>query len=321
MSNQLERVTAQDAEFLRIFRYTLVSAVALVAYEYFSTLRDEIRFLWNRRLTVGRILFFLNRYLPIMTVALSSYTYLIITNSDNSTCHNLVNLTCILVYVDFIVALGVLFTRSYVVWGFDAHIRNILLLALMAGVAGSAYVLSLFIRGAILVPLSQSPYSEFDRGCVIFFTNDFNWINYALLIVFETMTLALLIVKSINNYRHLKISDTLLNVMVKDGIGYFICNIAITAANMVILSRTTDFLRYFLLITQSVLENILCNRLILHVFIVHDARTKCSSIPLAFGRNSSRTPFQCRLGDSSSSEQKRVSVHYLCSYLKSLISV
>ncbi|KLO15273.1 hypothetical protein SCHPADRAFT_274159 [Schizopora paradoxa] len=315
MSNQPESLPPQDAEYIRLFHNAIVSAAALVLYEYTLTLRNEIRFMWNRRLSFGKVMFFVNRYLPILTVFLHIYTYLLISQSVENTCQILVDLSAVLVYINSIVNMMVLFARAYAVWFLDARIQFILAATLVVGIGGSAYVLRIFVRGATLVPLNNLPYSEYRQGCNVYFADSIEWINYALLIILEMLALTLLIIKSVNNYRHLHSTNAVLRVMIEDGIGYFVCSIAVSAANMAILCRTTVrsqsrsaeyvgpvlkmiFLSYFyeyfccctlsnathgrlwapLLINvfrlQGVLESILCNRLLLHVFDVCEAQKR-----------------------------------------------
>jgi len=62
--------------------------------------------------------------------------------------------------------------------------------------------------------------------------------------------------------------------MVKDGVGYFACILAITIANVVVLRGASRLIQDSLLPLQAILQGILCNRLLFHVHIVNEERTR-----------------------------------------------
>ncbi|KLO15293.1 hypothetical protein SCHPADRAFT_275542 [Schizopora paradoxa] len=266
----------QDARFLQIFHYTLVASVALLVYDYLLTLREEVRFMWMRRMTFGKMLFFLNRYLPFATGFFSIYSYTLTLHTGFTACRNYHIAASALAYFSFVVSLAVLFTRTYAVWGASKVINNSLIAIFVCFVGTTSYGLSVYVRGATPVQLSDLPFAAFHRGCVIFFANDLIWIDCVVLAVMETLAVGLLIAKSFmnRNHGHSQSNSRLLDVMVRDGVGYYVCNIAITTASVVVLRRSSPFLRDFMLITQGILENIMCTRLLLHVYVVHDAQMR-----------------------------------------------
>ncbi|KLO15294.1 hypothetical protein SCHPADRAFT_938885 [Schizopora paradoxa] len=112
-----------------------------------------------------------------------------------------------------------------------------------------------------------------DRGCMILYRNDVIWIALVILVFCETLSLALLLGKAVHDhwivFKPVKGHVTGCYAL---GLGYYALNLAITAANLVILKRLSPELRDFLLITQGALQNLLCNRLLLHVHIANEAR-------------------------------------------------
>ncbi|KAH8110230.1 hypothetical protein DFH11DRAFT_817171 [Phellopilus nigrolimitatus] len=53
---------------INIVRYAAVVALALVVYDYLITLSDEKRLIWPSRLNAVKIVFLLNRYLPLIAL-------------------------------------------------------------------------------------------------------------------------------------------------------------------------------------------------------------------------------------------------------------
>jgi len=59
--------------------------------------------------------------------------------------------------------------------------------------------------------------------------------------------------------------QSILSVMVQDGIGYFACTLVITTTNLITIKRVTPSLQEFIFVMQGTIHNILCSRLLFHV--------------------------------------------------------
>jgi len=67
MAGQLER-----ERLLFCFRSSSLVSQVLLVYDYSCTLNQELEFIWSKPLSVGSLLFFVNRYLPFLdTVGMS----------------------------------------------------------------------------------------------------------------------------------------------------------------------------------------------------------------------------------------------------------
>jgi len=147
-------------------------------------------------------------------------------------------------------------------------------------VGGASYVQYRFMRGVTPLQPSQLSLIGIHRGCVFSFPNDLAWINRVIMVATETLATGLLVVSQ----RRLRFTNGLLDVMVKDGVGYFLCSIALTITDLGVLRGTSEFVvPEVLLIAQAVLQGILCNRLLFHVHVVNEERTRpwsCASAPV-----------------------------------------
>ncbi|KLO06936.1 hypothetical protein SCHPADRAFT_672457 [Schizopora paradoxa] len=255
----------------QIFQYTTVATVSLVAYEYLINLDAEIRYLWGRRVSFGGMLMALCRYLPLVNIS-QIVVYVVMRNSDSAGCLKGNKIVSSFVLAEFILAVLVLFTRAYAVWGGGRIILCLIAFVLSGSVAGSGYALFLFLSDTeVPVHISMS------TSCLIVLGNDDVWIGLAFLLFCEALALGLLLIKSIQHARETKDlvifgthKQSILAVMAQDGIGYFACTLAITSANLIVLGSVTPDLRDFLFITQGALQNILCGRLLFHVRAVNE---------------------------------------------------
>jgi len=157
------------------------------------------------------------------------------------------------------------------VWGGSRQILYLLSLVYAGAVAGTSYSVFLFVRGIRTVAFGGM------NGCFFEIGNDDLKIDLAVLIFCESLALVLLIFKSVQHAREMKHFErsgsrkSILMVMTEDGIGYFVCTLVISTANLVVLERSSPALRDFLFITQGAIQDILCSRLLFHIQAVNES--------------------------------------------------
>ncbi|KLO08840.1 hypothetical protein SCHPADRAFT_944114 [Schizopora paradoxa] len=260
-------VPSNLSETVLIYRYTTTATITLVVYEYIINLGSEVRYLWRRRITLGTVLMAFCRYFPFINI-FQFIVYTRLTDANPEACVTGYRLSGSFIYVEFIVALLVLYVRAYAVWG-----GSKIILSLLAGVlGGSSYTMFLFVTNA------KAPAPGISTPCVYILGDNNLWIAVALLLSGEATALGLLLIKSIQHARALRNfatpsrSRNLLAVMAQDGIGYFACTLVLSSANLVVLRRVRGppDLRDFLFVIQGALQSILCSRLLFHVHAVNE---------------------------------------------------
>jgi len=251
--------------------------------------------MWTRHtgMSIGKVMFFLNRYVPFMTTSVGVYaTFTPTSKLDTDICHNTYIVISCLIYFDFFLAHVILLIRAYAVWKPQRLVQIILANIYLMVVVGSLYVQYRFFRGvtrlhnsckfsrvevlmAILaLQSSQLPLIGIRRGCLFTFKNDLVWINCVVILAVETLAIGLLVAKAIVMQRQFHLTNGLLEIMVRDGVVYYLCTFALSIANLVVLRGTSGSVRDGLLPTQAVLQSILCNRLLFHVHVVNEERTR-----------------------------------------------
>ncbi|KLO15277.1 hypothetical protein SCHPADRAFT_938874 [Schizopora paradoxa] len=257
---------ALSRELLEGYKYYLAVIASLLVYEYLITLEEEIRFIWSLRMSIGKAVFLANRYFPFVIMILDfDFTLGHVPGTDTDYCMKTqITLTC-LVYFEFLLAHGVLLTRVYAIWKTQKTIHACLAVVYTALLAGSVSALYRFLKGARAISLSAAK-----SGCLIAYTNDLAWIDCTIFIIAETLVIGLVVAKSVINRRNAYFRGSILDVMVKDGIGYYTCILAITIPNLVVLRGTSEFAGDSLLPMQVIVQGILCSRLLFHVHAVNE---------------------------------------------------
>ncbi|KLO05048.1 hypothetical protein SCHPADRAFT_738694 [Schizopora paradoxa] len=154
------------ANKLQDFRYTYVAAASIASYEYFINIDNEIRFLWDRSFSFGRVLLFLCRYLPLVQAFEGVYLYTSVGEKkfNSSYCRGLIDTSTILIGVQFVVS----------TW-----------------LAAMLFVSSLSIRTAQFLPY------RIGDGCFFTVKTDAAKYSFIKIIFDDTLALGLLLVKAI----------------------------------------------------------------------------------------------------------------------------
>ncbi|KLO06937.1 hypothetical protein SCHPADRAFT_672524 [Schizopora paradoxa] len=224
---------------VHVLQYTTIITITLVVYEYLIKLDCEVHHLWGRRVSFGGILLALCRYLPFINIY-QIIVFFSLKDTDPTDCVVGDRLVSAFVYVEFILSIAVLFTRTYAVWRGERFVLAVIVVVLLGSFAGSFYVVFSFLSSTKAAPF------ELSTPCLIILGNDDVWIALVFLIFCETLALGLLLVKSVQHAKATKclvVIDTqrhsILAIMAQDGIGYFACTLAVTSANLVVLQRVT----------------------------------------------------------------------------------
>jgi len=222
------------ANYENVFHYLLVSTISVLSTEYVLTLHDEIRFIWNSRFSLAKILYLLNRYIPPINVMYAIYLFIFTKKTGAEVRDFLFQFTPTfypisiqlcrkefivmgsVVYFQFAIASAVLCVRAYAVWKPVKPVLVLLVTLFIASVSTEGYVVGLYFAGATAFNLGAGV-----PGCLILLTNNKMWITLVVLVCSDAVALALLLIKSFTAFRSSK--SGLLTVMVRDGIGYFAC--------------------------------------------------------------------------------------------------
>ncbi|THH09098.1 hypothetical protein EW145_g2243 [Phellinidium pouzarii] len=250
--NQLELLALFND--LSISNYTLgpshfklhnIATYALLTYDYLLTFSEEKRLVWSSRLSIVKIAFTLNRYLPFVTLPT---VFLFADPTMQDICFHATRAFSSLNLASYFIAEFILYFRAYAVWGGDRKLSIILLGGYMALLASSGYFATRFI------------WNIKAAGCTLTFNGQLDWPAYIALLVSETFAMVVLISKALEG----SVSVTMKRI-VADGVVYYLLTLASTITNILVLRLASPTLCNFLLATQAVLHSIICNHLLLRI--------------------------------------------------------
>ncbi|KAH8114761.1 hypothetical protein DFH11DRAFT_186305 [Phellopilus nigrolimitatus] len=289
-----------------VMRYSAVATMTLCVYEFFLTLDDEKRLVWPSRFTAIKALFLANRYLPFSITFSNAFFLILNKTADAQLCKPALIAIGFMSFSGFILAEVVLAMRVFVIW--QAR-RSILIIVscLLGAKTTTAFIVTyyyltsargLFFSAMVALVFNTSgfdavsPINLFHSGCEAVFEKRIEWITIFVVFFFEIAILSLMIIAKRAHLRRSR--SELVAILVKDGILYCICIMAVSLVNVFVVKLAPPFISPFLVVTQGTLHNILCTRLLLRLRSADERRLSGISqgdghiIPLV-ATNSSRT--------------------------------
>ncbi|EJD45947.1 hypothetical protein AURDEDRAFT_165009 [Auricularia subglabra TFB-10046 SS5] len=220
------------------------------AYDYLTTLYDEVVLVWNARWGTGKILYLASRYLIWPEIILVIYINLFDVNPRAchvifaySSCETTHFVTLRRSGIEQELAIGsalagvtiaevVLIMRTWAIWGAKSLILFVLAGLLLCITVRNCYLMSEFVRQAVFISVSAHVPSA--HGCVLIETSRRIALAWLSISIFRTRAL-LIVCGAPRNFSadiaavKLRSSSGLVSSLYRDGILYFVCLFGIVA--------------------------------------------------------------------------------------------
>jgi len=224
------------------------------------TFGEEVEFVWQQKISLGKVLFLLNRYIPMINLVVFMNSYTNPTIRQDKLCLPWFQVYNWLGILAFLVLATLMMLRTYALWGRSRKILislSVLLVVCFLGTAGPALYLSLAV---VAMP---SPSNI--QLCKYTFPN--TNILYCILvscIVFDLTIIILTLVKTVPA-RMRNGWTPLIGLFLKDGIQYFILMFLISVANIVVISQSPPALSTTLFAFNAAIAPLLGSHLMLNL--------------------------------------------------------
>ncbi|KAI0360506.1 hypothetical protein OH77DRAFT_1445358 [Trametes cingulata] len=246
-------------ESVYIHNYLHLAGVVILYYDFFLTFGEEYHRVWKNPRTISSILFYLNRYLPILgDIAVNTGNFYIFANEQS--CRQYAFFRQLLLIINQVVVCFVLFLRTYALYGRDKRI-----LVLVVGV------------GAVLLGIScwsvvgQHQDIELRGGCHLMaerMTAIRLAVSWEALFAFDLMVFILTVSKTFRErYRHRVTSGRhdIISLILRDGAMYFAVMASVNFANTLTFYFLEPLLRGCLSTFASSVSVTMMSRLMLNL--------------------------------------------------------
>ncbi|KAH9477123.1 hypothetical protein JR316_0011039 [Psilocybe cubensis] len=246
----------KNARYVRLDLGIWIISQSLLLYDYLCTLKSEVEFVWPCPWSMGVLLFYLNRYLPLVNFVLviEIYPY---AGQVVRICGSRWLTTGSLLASQIIIVL-----RTYAVWGRRRLIFYILILWILV-FPGTMVVLGGIVTHDILKRASELPANLTQKmTCSTNFQNAYVGILIFYIMIFsgEFVIVVLTVIKA---KQHMRIpSPSWVRGLYKNGILQCACMMGFSLLNSVIMFKGTAGIKMSIVPIQCNLHSVFCNRVI-----------------------------------------------------------
>ncbi|KAF8590890.1 hypothetical protein K439DRAFT_1657008, partial [Ramaria rubella] len=226
---QSVQVTLEDS---RIVSYCNLASYAMLLYDYFLTIGQEVELVWPTSWSLGKLLYCITRYFAFVDGAMSCYFHTIAPFTVlPSTCTLLYKFSGALIIWGMVVSELILVFRTWAIWGQSNKVA-ITLLSLVAILAIPTGFFAYW--GLKQVTFGPSPISRLGSCWITTTPSNILFSEYIIVAVFETVILALTMYKGLYHLR--QSNSSLVVTLYRDGMLYYIYLICISFVNIIVLT-------------------------------------------------------------------------------------
>ncbi|KAI0765109.1 hypothetical protein C8Q74DRAFT_1028961 [Fomes fomentarius] len=212
-------------------KFSPVIAGNLAILEIFSTLPDEVEYIWPGRVTPTKALFFANRYLPLIDITIAVIINAAPTHWNHDNCAIAFQALAYCYTAGILVSEVILIIRTLALWGFHKYVKIVCF--------GVLIEFGLFAIYAVYhtVYWLEYPSDEtlYITGCVPVIRDGGMWPAFFCFLMGETVVISLTILKRVKDCEDGLVVPTrkLTWTMYRDGSFFYAIILAISIANMI----------------------------------------------------------------------------------------
>ncbi|KAF9010279.1 hypothetical protein BDQ17DRAFT_1538766 [Cyathus striatus] len=246
--------------------YILIATYTLFAYDYLCTFDKEVNYLWLTPWHWGKILFFINRYLPFVEISMAVHIVRVLTTPEM--CRNHYRAITWLMISGLVNAELILVLRTIAIWDRKKSITIVVITTYLVVATASLAATNLFFKSLVYIPVKVYRY-----GCEVGTSNSIIIVAFIALLALETVIFVLTVVRAT---QHLRRSHSSWVVQLyKRGIMFYVYLFVLMLANVVFPVVVEPGKKAVFADLQFSLHSVLCNRVIFH--ILKQANTKQNS--------------------------------------------
>jgi len=238
-------------------KFYWVASITILYYDYFSTLDTEINNLWGRRPTFAQCLFYLNRYVPLVSYSIV-LAFIFDRSIATSACHAFLNFPPVAIYFSEVVMGAIVILRTRALYAGSRHVLAVLLI-----VYGAQLVFGAVVAGAA----TRSPKWVGHLGCVTPYPSNFTsvlWFLWPTACIFDFLVLYLTLHRTLK-MRKQGNNVALVSMIHRDGITYFALMFIAKLVNLVVFFAASPDLVNINWVFNNIICIVMINRLVLNI--------------------------------------------------------
>ncbi|KAF9035746.1 hypothetical protein BDZ89DRAFT_1062035 [Hymenopellis radicata] len=250
-----------EAQSLSLFEAVQHMRLSTV-FDYLVTLEQEVDLIWGSEWTITKLLYLITRYSPFVNAVLFLWQQ-VTPNMSAESCLLVYKMNGWMATAGIILAEVILTLRTLAVWNRHRMLAGGLL-TLFSAITIAAFAVMGIFQGSLQFQILPIPDFTF---CFVSAANPiFRW-DYILWMFYEVVMLLLMVVKSYQQFRQAREigSSQLMNVILKDGVTYYIYLSVLNITNVIVISSLSPELLGLLGLLERVIHAMLACRVITNI--------------------------------------------------------
>jgi len=240
--------------------YFFIVSPAIMIYDWFLCLSDEVQLVWFSPWSYTKVLFFLVRYLPFVSIYFDLHNQLLL-NVTPQQCEWTFPTLMWIMTLSMNFAVVVLAIRTWAVFRRDRVVGAVLLVSMI-----TAFVLACYYNWKFnhTLTFADPPYNPGFRGCFVTHASTVLRVDFIASAALEFIALCLM---ALSAFRAYKVGDRnqLSTVLHRDGIIYYIFLLGASIANVSVMSAAPADLEFMMIPVCGALYTVLTSRIVLNI--------------------------------------------------------
>ncbi|KIM49918.1 hypothetical protein M413DRAFT_439047 [Hebeloma cylindrosporum] len=237
-----------------------IAASTVWVWDYLLTFQLERELVWTSKWNFIKVLFLLQRYLPLFDTAFLTLYHQNQRNADPGICHILYRAQAWGWLIGTISSEMLLTLRAWAVWHRPMFL-TITLPILFTLAFGTCFVLNIIFDQYLQI--SPVPFPQFP-GCFVTGASSFVSVNYMVALAWDTLVLILIMIPGIRAY-YAGGSSTLMKTVYRDGVNYYLYLAALSILNVTAIQHFTPGSKFLMISMERVFHSVLASRVLLHI--------------------------------------------------------
>jgi len=239
--------------------YGFIAAFTIAIYDYFLTLYSEVTLIWRAPISYTSALYFIVRYLPILSLCLDIPNRLLLGITPER-CNWSFPLAIWLLSIGVLLAEVVLLIRTWAVWRQNRWLGIILAIFFLGFIAGVSVTSTKYSHS---LKFATPPYKGF-RGCFAVAASNVLEVDFLMLIGMDFVLLSLMAISAFKTYRQGSRNE-FMTAIHRDGILFYICLLTAAVVNVVIMGTLPTDLEQLVTPVCCALYSVLTCRIVLNI--------------------------------------------------------
>ncbi|KAI0826668.1 hypothetical protein BC628DRAFT_1319918 [Trametes gibbosa] len=264
----------QEAEghlaLLTVVKVGCSVALTLILLDIVETFSDEVRLVWPSPLSIMKIVFFVNRYMPVLDVTLGLFVPVGVRTHEESalnitssklTCSVMWPIVVALYPMGSFVSEVILMVRTVALWSFNRIIVALMVLNTLVIIVPTVAVVRQY-----LVTLNY-PSTEVLQvtACVASISDGVGWVFFSCIIISETTVVTLTLLRQYLTAVRGSNLPLLLKTMYRDGTGFYVVLLCISVANLLCMTVAPVWVSSAMQLPHRAVHSTLCSRVLLNL--------------------------------------------------------